>query len=418
MVNKLKTELWEGRSIQTGFSGLTTAEASRLALRVFGLLAFGIGVGSIALAIAGAASGSIVLLSIPFLISAIGVALYSLDQGDYENPEELERFRRNADKMDLNQVAQTYGWVNIFRWGILTPDSFQQKYRKAVEGRDVISIIKYYEKVLSFTRQVPFRYKYLIPPPREWRNRWQNERQNLTFEQIITTYPLEKLDAYQILEVSELNRLKELKRDYDAIKRIYDEKAAIAEAEFQRNTAPFRQTYDEACARANQLYQNNQAVRDLQGFDLRYIRERQIVHDRLTQRKNAARAPFNVIFGELTNQGRIPYERLTATQQVSYNQVKAEWQVIENRLDHEAQGQVNEIDQRCIQERERLNSEEIRAKEERQATIQSATNVYHESIAGHIRTKEEQLTPDKNRFAASVNDLNQRYRAFLRTVGQ
>ena len=138
---------------------------------------------------------------------------------DYENPDELEKFRSEAKQMSLESVVQAYGWNDMLRFGILTPDQFAQKYRKQLQGMNLVEIIAHYEKTLRHIAHCSLvKFEYQVPSPRESARQWREGTALKTFEQIIQTYPLDKLEQHAIIEYGELSTIKNLKREYEAIK--------------------------------------------------------------------------------------------------------------------------------------------------------------------------------------------------------
>jgi hypothetical protein len=413
-----QSDFWQARSVQDAFCGMTSAEATRLALRLFGGAAVGTGMALVALAAIGTVTWSLAFVALPCLIGATGAILYSTTFDDYENPEELERFRHDAAQMNLDQVAHAHGWTNVLQWGILTLDQFLQKYRQQLQGKDLVAIINYYEKVSMLISQASHpRFEYRVPSPRECRGQWHIETAAKTFEEIVRIYPLEKLEKYNILEVGELNCLKGLKRDFDTIKGQHDNQVSAVEREFQNSTAVFKQIYDRACSQAEQLYENNEGVRELKRFDLRYARERQVVQNGSIQRKNEARARFDRSIAAFTNNGQIPYERLNPSEKAIYDQQHRELQLSQLQAENEAYVQIASIDARCLNDRIRFNADELRAKTVRDRTIAEAKVNYDMAVASHRINKEGRLRPIDAAFRSSVNDFNQRYRSYLRING-
>ncbi len=409
---------WKERSMQNGFCGLTTAEIKRLSARFLTLGAMGGGASVITAVAFGFVTWPIVLLAIPCALGAVGALWYNSQLDDYENPEELAKFRDDASRMSLEQVMQTHGWNNVLRWGIITAEQFADKYRQQMRGKNLIEIIESYESAVRHLSQYPYRrFDYHVPVPSECRRQWRSETATKSFEEIIQTYPLDKVEKYNLLEVGELYRIKDLKRDYEAIKRHYDDQVTHIEREFQNSTQVYQCNYQSECARADQLYNDNGAVRRLKVFEIEYIRERQIVQETANRHKSEARNRFDRSVATITNNGRISYNRLLPESKVLYNQQNNELQLSIIQADNEARLQIANIDFRCIGERNRLNGEEFQVKEERDRRVNEAKGRYDTVIHSHRQHKEQRLTPVDSSFRSAVEDLNGRYRAYLRTIG-
>src|SRR6267154_4183478 len=137
------------RMVQNNFLGLTTAEITRLSLRLLGFGAVGAGISVIVTSVLGVSAWPISLLVVPCMFGAAGAIWYSFQLDDYENPEELAKFRDDATRMSLEQVIQGHGWSNVLRWGIITAEQFIDKYRQQMQSKNLIEIINAYERAIS-----------------------------------------------------------------------------------------------------------------------------------------------------------------------------------------------------------------------------------------------------------------------------
>lgn len=407
------SDFWMGRTVQNAYFGLTSAEATRLTLRILAICAVSTGVGIVSFA-----TGPATLLAIPCFLGAIGAIWYSTNQDDYENREDLERYRRDAMGMGLDAVAQAHGWTNLLQWGIFTPDVFVQKYRSHLHGKNLVAIINYYEKVSALIAQVHhLRFQYQLPPPREWSGQWRQETATMTFDQIIQTYSLEKLEKYHILEIGELQRLQALKRDLEEIKKSYDKDIAVVERDFEIFTADFKRIYDIACVEADQAYNSNPALRDLRDLELRFVRDRETIQTRLSRRKSEAKAHFVDSVAPLTKNGAISQQRLTSSEKTTFNLHNSDFNREEAHAELEARTQFMEMNIRCQMDRERLNADVSTARSERDRKKNEAKAIFDADVASMKKSKIELLRPIEAAFQSSISDINHRYRSYLRTLG-
>jgi hypothetical protein len=410
--------LWQSRMVQNACCGLTKTEVTCLSLRLFGFAAGSSGIAAVAVATLGVVAWPIGLLAIPAALVTTGAIWYSFQFNDYENPEELAKFREDASRMSLQQVMQTHGWSHVLRWGILTSEQFTDKFRQQMRGKNLIEIIDSYENGVRHLSQCPSqRFDYQVPVPSAWRGQWRTETSTKTFENIISTYPLDKLERYHLLEPGEMNRIKDIKRDYDVIKGQYDTQKNQIERDFQSHTEIHQRTYQSDCARADQLYNDNWAVRRLKVFEFDYIRERQVVHETANRHKTEARDRFDRSVSTVTNHGQIPYDRLLPRDKILYDQQNQELQISVMQADNDARLQITHIDSRCIGERSRLNAEEVRVKDDRVRMINQAKGHYDIAVASPRQHKEQRMVPIEAAFRSTVDNLNGRYLAYLRTVG-
>jgi hypothetical protein len=414
----INSGFWQAKMTQNGFCGMTTTEATRFSLRLLGMGSAGACVTAITATVLGATTWPIGLLSIPCALGAAGAIWYSFQLDDYENSEELAKFRDDASRMNLEQVMQVYGWNHVLQWGIITAEQFTDKYRQQMRGKNLVEIIDSYESAIRHLTQCHYcRFDYQIPIPAEWKGQWRGEVATKTFEQIIQTYPLDKLEKYNLLEVGELCCIKNLKHDYDGIQGNYNTQIAQIEGEFQRNTELYQCTYQSECSQADQSYNENVTVRRLKDFELDYVRQRQMVHETANRHKNEARDLFNRSVAALTNHGEISYDRLSGGDKLFYDKQNNELQISILQADNEAQTQISHIDRLCIEERTRLHTEEQRIRNERIRITDEAKRRYDTAVSSHFQNKQQRLAPIELRFRSAVEDINGRYHAYLRTIG-
>ena len=238
----------------------------------------------------------------------------------------------------------------------------------------------------------------------------------MSFEQIIGTYPLDKLQKYAILDSGELRCIQELKGVYEVIKAAYDAKVARLEQEFQGWTVDQNRTYGQRCAYAHLLYRNHAAVRELQDFEFIYTRERQQALELQSRSKGEARQRFDSAVALLTDHGRIAYSELPEFQRIRYEHQLQVLQCAQSLADASASECIGQIDARRVQRLGELNAEERRAKEVLQASLTEAKALYDAAVAPQLTQKRARLDPIESSFRSSASDFNGRYRSWLRAA--
>lgn len=413
----IQSDFWEERSVQSPFSGLSAIEANRLTLRLLAGGGIAVAGGLALLTVLGILTGPVGWVIIPSLLGSIAVIFYTTrDRRDI--PEELERYQNNASKMTFDQVGQAHGWTNVLQWGILTPEVFAKKYRMQLQGKDLMSVINYYEKISAALSQTPYpRYDYQIPSPYESRGMWRQETQVKTFEEILRTYPLDKLRKYNILDPDELKCIENLSRDLDAIEREAVDKLDAIEREFLSKTEGYKKTYDALLSKENEIYKFDAAICKLQEFNLLYVRERQVAQDRVAKQKKMANDDFDRRAAVITEKGRIPYARLEPTPKLSYDQLSMQFLATLTQIESEGQRQIEKIDAAFRSDHMRLIAQEQKASSVRDYRIDQAKQDYDAAVASHLASKEKLIQPIETAFRSSMNDINRRYRLALRIMG-
>ncbi len=413
----LGATFWNNRLITNDFGGLTTLETARLASRLLALTMLAVGVGVVYLSGVGVIASSFALLAVPCAIIVGAVIIYNIRLNNYENPDELLKFQRDASKMNFESVFQAYGWNDVLRFGILNPEQFAQKYRERIQGMSLIEVIAYYEKTVNRISQCSFhKFRYQVPSPRESAGLWSKETENTPLEKIILTYPLDKLEKYSIVDKNELNCISNLKKDYQALKLEHDAKVLQFHKEFETQTVDFKRAYEAECARANNAYDQSDVLKELQGCEFHYAKERQAVQEGLNSSKVEARARFEREVALITENGKISYNYLSNEIKTHYDQLKLKLQQDENQADTIARLRIEQINAGRNQRLIHLNQERDRLNSERNQIIEAAKKCYDEGVSAHLKRRQEGTKPFEESFQSSVAIVNGRYQAYLRTV--
>lgn len=408
----------EGPFAVTDGCGLTRAQVARLALRILGVSSIGTGAGVGYLACFGWIAFPYALLVVPFGLFSAGVFWLSNRYNDEEHPVELERLRSHASRMDLTSVIQTFGWRDILQLGILTPELFAHKYNQEIEKKSLLATIDYYEKTLRSISQYPFaKYHFQVPTPRHSAGKWRGETSSMGFQEIIQTYPLDRLQQYSLIEAGELKYLKSLKSEYDAMKAQRDSKARAIEREFEQTTVEPKRLYDEECRSIERGYAEDPAVKELQGIELCYTKERQQVQDQQAKAKKAARDAFDLAVGRLTNNGKVAYHRLPMEDKTRYDVLRRQLQTAEAQADFTAREQIEQINARRQQRLVYLNGQKEHSSNDRKWFLGEARGRYEASVAVHQRKRIEKLKEIDDALSFSDGVITSRYRAYLRTIG-
>lgn len=396
-------------SLNNGF-GLSNKEITCLFTRLIGVGLIGIGLTTVTLAALNIVVWTAGFAAIPCVLVAAGLFWYSTRLDDYENPEELERFRSDAKRMSLEDVVSVYGWNDLFRYGVLSPGLFAQKYRQQLESKNLIETIAFYETSTHHLTQCPSSYEYQIPSLKESAEKWKQETKDKTFEEIIQAYPFDKLETYGIVDAGEMHKIKTLKVEFEKVKKERDEKAALIENDYKRTIATYQSNYDAERAGAERAYQENYAVKELQNLELIYARDRGAVQAEQNRKKIEARERFDRSVAPLTDQGRIPYAKLSPENKVRYDEHKRQLQGIENDADVIGRQHIEQLNAQRNQRLLTLNAEEANAKNARTNRTQEAKRRFDQDVHTHLMHKEERLRPINAAFASCARDITGRYR--------
>ncbi len=401
------------RSIQNDFFGMSAQEVTCFVLRSLGVIAGTTGIVLVGLTVFEIVAWPIALFAIPCALVAVGFFWGSRKFFDYENPEAIEKYRQDAMYKPLDQIATEHGWTNLIRHGILLPEQFAAKYREQVANMNLKENIDYYEKVLQRLNECPHRkFEYQIPHPSEWRGLWRQETRSKTFEEIITSYSIENLEKYSLLEIGELNRIKMLKGNYDSIKRQYAIDIAPVMRRFEAGTSEFKRAYDRSCASEDHTYNTHCAVVELLDFEQKVTEERLKVQTDANQSKLNAQTQFEQRAAALTNQGKKPVSSLSPEELKMYNCYQRELECAKSLADDERRQQIAQIDARAQAKKERLTHAKREAEQTRDKAHAEAKRIYDAASAPFCLARDAELAPFNRALQLALNDLTDRYRVY------
>ncbi len=241
----------EERRIRVGSFDLCSKSTAVTGLRVLAtgfVLASATVVGTV---IWGAFHWTLAFAAVACVVGGVASAVISEKVKTSEDPTYIERLRREASQSNLDQTARKHGWESIFRWGLLNPASFAEKYRKQLIGKSVSEIISYYEKVSeSVYNCSQAAYTYHVPRPRESKDQWRKDVKDLSVPEIVSEFSLDQLEKYVIVDSGEIAKLRELGRVHEDCVRRRLEDTARLEAQVTAATEDLRANWISECQNA------------------------------------------------------------------------------------------------------------------------------------------------------------------------
>lgn len=410
----IKSSFWSQRQTTSCTSNLKDAELARFFYHFVGMGALAGGAGFASLAAFHAVSLPLGLLALPCALTSLGVYYYKESQ-DFESRDAIKKLHNKASLMSLESIVQTYGWNDMLRLGILSPEDFANKYRAHIKGKGLNEVMNQYEKTeLQLSRcSAPF-FHYHIPRPKEHAALWREETASIDCEQIFRTYPLEKLQKYSLVESGELECIKILKSDYDEIKAQHDQKISQIGQKFLEDTATHKGNFDREYERAAQVYREHPVVKELQSFEMHYTKELLKIQELQNKSISEARVRFNNALASSLSGPVQDYSRLTPADKAIYDRCKQVFQRDEAAAQQIANQQIAKMNQQRHDRLMSLNTEESRLKRERTQAQEAAKRHYDEAIRGFVQQKEAALRPIESSLQATAADCDRRYRAYLR----
>jgi len=410
---------WTQRSVQNGFPCFSSSQVEVISWRLLGTTAL-IGAGTlVGLAAFEIIALPVALYAIPSLMLASYSFWHSTTIDDYENEEQVAQMREEAQRMTLEQVAARFEWHKIFENRILTPSQFVNLYRRQVLPMGVVQLVNYYEKV---TRHAdPFNetssHFYAVPHPREHAAKWQTETQNKTFKQIITEYPLEKLEMLGMIDFSEMQKIRELLVTYRLAEAGYQAQEELANQEYQAATAMSRQVLERALGAIDGIYQANEAVRANQGFENREMIDRLAIENESAGRLREARDQHQERIAAIFPNGRIiARENLTPEHRLIYDQSVITLHRAEMEIGQNLNQRLQQHDDRYSRQRAELNAEIERVSQACSQMRERAQEQFRQDSEPANQAREQRLRPHREQFERIAVDLDRTYRAYLRQL--
>ena len=253
------------------------------------------------------------------------------------------------------------------------------------------------------------KFNYQVPRPRESSVLWRQETASMNCGQIFASYPFEKLEKYSLVECGELNCIKNLKRDYDAIKMQHAQRIEQIEQEFLASSAGHKNTFDVESARAAEGYNNHAVVRELQNIEMHYTKERLRVQDQQNKSISEARSRFDNALLSAIGSNHRDYARLTPAHKAIYDQKLRDFQQAESSARQTAYQQIDQINRLRNDRLQYLHTEEARVRQERTQSLAAAKGRYDASIGAFVQRKQAALQPIQSALSNAADDCDARY---------
>lgn len=188
---------------------------------------------------------------------------------DFQDPAELSAIRSQAAQMPLANLIEKYGWQPLFRYQILSPASFESAYSIHAGKLPFNPLLAFYETAEA-ERKKAGSTPLQIPALEKWRGKFESETAKMTCSQIVSSYPIDRLFLYKILDEARFSILSEAKAAEDDFARI---KTAL-EQEFTQRTKPQRDLFLTKEDLAKKKYST--AVLESQLYQLHFTYEQSI----------------------------------------------------------------------------------------------------------------------------------------------
>jgi hypothetical protein len=379
---------------------LENLDFTRCLVKSFALTLAGGSVGAITLASLGIVSWSVGgVVAVPSALLALGVNIYHNQCLDYEGGDELQKMGAKASQMSLDDVILSYGWKEMLRLRIISPDQFRDKYRQQIHGKSIKEVIKHYEKMVGLlTQYAPSNSDYLIPRPSECTGLWQRETTGKNCEEIFQNYSLEVLGQYGVVKEGELACLKQLKCVYETIKREHAAAVAQIEEQFNEDTKPQRDDFKTRCQPARQLHTHR--VKEVGEFELKQTQRREWILEAQSRRIEKARQKYHTA--------------LASGKKDKVDLAKRKWETEESNARRDTQQKIDALNRERPERFSNLQQKEKQARGEKERVVAGLKTGYQASIQEHLQRKEERLKPLHAALKSSIADCDARYRAYLR----
>lgn len=396
---------WRGRQLYSGQLGLGNPHVAQVAFRVLGALAASTAATFIVLSLCSiVVLGHSVIIPLCVLTSIFSFMRAKSIQSEQE-AKALESMRQDIANLSLKEVASEYSWNQLFTRGILSPDEFAIRYREQVSSMTIMDAYEFYERAVKSFEDCPRpKHIYYVPLPSELRDKWVQETQEKTFEQIIETYPIEKLYNHNILSEREFNLLTELNGIYQAIKNERDRDLSLLFPHVDQ----LKRELEAGFAEIEAAYRNDPAIQRLDIIDAESNAKRDAIINQyaqlIKQEIDEAYAPCHEYLqkyqGKYFNRLRQDVRKGFEVLKKAYAEKELEIRV---RLETARNSEIVALEEQYGGERVLLTLGAQTAKETRDAQI-----VELKAKIENTGVSDEQI---EERFHNVVNDLNAQFTA-------
>lgn len=374
-----------------------------VALRTLGVLAAASAATLIVLSIYSiVVGGQYVIIPLCLLTSIFSFMRASVIRYQVE-AKAAESLRKEIAHLSLKEVIHEYSWKQIFNRGILFPEEFSILYRQQVAPMTILQACDFYERAVKHLVNCSSpKYVYHIPLPSELRDKWEQETEKMTFEDIIKTYPLARLHDYHILSEGEFALLNELNEMYQAVKIKRDRELLHRFPQLEIS----KQELEKGCLEMEAIYRNDPAVRRLEVIEAEYNIKRDEIINKYAQLVKQEGDVVYASYREYTQRYSGQYLHwIKKEHREEYQALKdasAERQrEINDRLERERNVEINKLKESYAVERLQLIAAAEAAKAQRDIQI------------GKLQEKIETAVDEQieRRFRDVVEDLNAQFAA-------
>jgi hypothetical protein len=408
---------WNDRLVQDSFVDCASEKTQIISLRVLaGVL------GAASLTLVGLTIGSVLSLpiglgvGIPLLILGIISVGMSCSIYDYQDPQVIENFRKEAETMTLDQIVSKHGWKKVFEYGIPLPERFQVLYNEKMSKLDVERMIAFYETATNEYEQashVEFEYTFL--PPKHWKAKWKEETTGLSCVQIFQKYSIKQLRKYEILSEEEAGILDRLSGQYTQAQQIQRDECVKVQEAFHLATNHLRKDLDFAIELADRTYKSCLAHRYMHEIEEQFSNAKKAIEEQKHARIAQAEASFLRLQNTLTNNGEKNYSDLSEEQRAFVDRLKQELAETKQREESIAQQNHQAVYQEYLGKRRRYAEEIARADAERQRIVLVAQRRFDDATAPQRRERDGRLAVIQAAFAQRCEEINSEYNRFRRS---
>lgn len=122
---------------------VTSAKIKQWALCFFGLLAA-----------VGACMCPLLFLTAPLALFAVALPSIAYQIKDYENPEKLAIYRKEAAGLSFSRLLETFGLNSLLKYQVLPLEKVKEKFNREIQEQDFMSVLTRYHLEELLAHQV------------------------------------------------------------------------------------------------------------------------------------------------------------------------------------------------------------------------------------------------------------------------
>lgn len=274
---------------------------------------------------------------ITVILFVVGAAIFSVSTQfyDYNNPEQVEVYRLEAQEYHLNlkrleeqgedvtrdakkiihRFAKEHSFDKMFYYAIPKPMDFIEVYNFAKKHMTLNEEIEFFELISSKYEEAKQKHgnditSFIIPPPVESRQKFLQETRNMGIKKLLKTYDIEKIHSLGILSESQYQGILSAKQKSQVIEQWLVTEGGTSQTQYVSLKRPLKNQYENAVKEVKNIYENEPVHDELQKLRDNQCSEITVLRRRMDEEIAVHQKVLDEYFVAAIDHGNINFEHL------------------------------------------------------------------------------------------------------------